>query len=316
MFKNAEGKVRSGWKIAAALGSFFVILTVVEMIVAMVLMFTVVGSAESISSLYNELFEKMMEWSWLLSILQTIIMIAVAVFTWKVIFKRKLFGMGLPSIGRHAKELAWGLLFGAVSMTLIFALLLATGLIKVESFIPKASADTFLYLLIFILVGFAEEIFSRGYCMSVMRQTRSVTLILLVPAVIFSLMHISNPGFSFSAFINIAIAGLLFAYMYMKSGNIWMPIGFHITWNYFQGCVFGLSTSGLGIQGLIKSEYTRYSLLGGGAFGPEEGIFTTAVLLLGFLFVKWYYRKSTLDFLMMDQNDTQIAKDGMQSKED
>ncbi len=316
MFKNAEGKVRSGWKIAAALGSFFVILMIVETIFAMVLMFTVVGSADSITSLYDNLLEQMMGWSWLMSILQTLIMTAVAVFTWKVIFKRNLSGMGLPRISKHAKELGVGLLFGAVAMTLIFALLLATGLIKVDSWVLKPSADTFLYVLIFILVGIAEETFSRGYCMSVLRQTRSVALVLIVPAVIFSLMHISNPGYSLMAFINIAIAGLLFAYMFIKSGNIWMPIGFHITWNYFQGCVFGLSTSGLGIEGLIKSEYTRYSLLGGGAFGPEEGILTTAVLALGFLFVKWYYRKSTMDFLAMEPQDINNAKDVIQSKED
>jgi membrane protease YdiL (CAAX protease family) len=316
MFKNAEGKVRSGWKIAAALGSFFVILMVVETIVAMVLMFTVVGSADSIWALYDKLLEQMMAWSWLLSIFQTVVMIAVAVFTWKVIFKRKLSSMGLPRIRKHAKELGWGLLLGAVSMTLVFLLLLATGLIKVESWIPKVSADTFLYLLIFILVGISEETFSRGYCMSVMRQTRSAALIFIVPAVIFSLMHISNPGFSFTAFVNIAIVGVLFAYMYMKSGNIWMPIGYHITWNYFQGCVFGLSTSGLGIEGLIKSQYTQHSILGGGAFGPEEGVLTTVVLLLGFLFVKWYYRRSTLDFLAMDQIDIIIAKDGMSGKDE
>jgi len=315
MFKNAEGRVRSGWKIAAALGSFFVILMVVETIVAMVLMFIVVGSVDSIWSLYDKLLEQMMAWSWLLSILQTVVMIAVAMFTWKVIFKRKLSSMGLPRIGKHAKELGWGLLLGAVSMTLVFLLLLATGLIKVESCIPKVSADTFLYLLIFILVGISEETFSRGYCMSVMRQTRSVALIFIVPAVIFSLMHISNPGFSILAFVNIAIVGVLFAYMYMKSGNIWMPIGYHITWNYFQGCVFGLSTSGLGIEGLIKSEYTQHSILGGGAFGPEEGILTTVVLLLGVLFVKWYYRRSTLDFLAMEQIDI-ITKDGMPDKDE
>ncbi len=313
MFKNAEGKVRSGWKITAALGSFFVILMVAEIIIAIALMFTVVGSADSVWSLYDKLLERMIEWSWLMSLLQTVVMFAVAVLTWKVIFKRSLMSMGLPRVSQHIKELLWGLLLGAVSMALVFALLLAAGLIKVESWIPKVSADTFLYLLIFILVGIAEETFSRGYCMSVMRQTRSVALMFIVPAVIFSLLHISNPGFSFSAFVNIAIVGLLFAYMYMKSGNIWMPIGYHITWNYFQGCVFGLSTSGLGINGLIKSEYTRYSLLGGGVFGPEEGVLTTAVLLFGFLFVKWYYRKLSFDFMVMEPLEMN-NRDGIQSK--
>ncbi len=314
MFKNAEGKVRSGWKIAAALGSFFAVLMIVQIIAAVVILVTAVGPVDSVASMTDRLMERMMEWAWLMSILQTVIMIAVAVFTWKVIFKRRLVSMGLPRVDKHIKELLWGLLFGAAAMTLVFALLLATGIIIVESWAPKVTADTFVFLVIFILVGIAEEVFSRGYCMSVMRQTRSIPLILIVPAVIFSMMHLSNPGFSVGAFVNIVIVGVLFAYMFLKSGNIWMPIGFHITWNYFQGCVFGLSTSGLGIQGLIKSEYTQYGLLGGGAFGPEEGAFTTAVLLLGFLFVKWYYRKSSLDFLAMEGESTE-EKGGVSVKD-
>lgn len=300
MFKNSQGKVRSGWKIAAALGSFFVLLMILEFVIAFVLMFTVVGSTNSISSLYDTLYERMMEWSWLLNILQTIIMIAVAVFAWKVIFKRRLGRMGLTRI--KGKELLWGLLLGAASITIVFALLLAFGIVRVESWVPQASRDTFLYLILFILVGIAEETFFRGYCVSVLRQTRQIPLIFIVSSVVFSLTHILNPGYSFTAFVNIAIVGLLFAYMYMKSGNIWMPIGFHITWNYFQGCVFGLSTSGIGVKGLITSEYAQYNFLGGSSFGPEDGLLATVVLLVCFLFVKWYYRKSSLDFLAMDDS--------------
>ena len=58
----------------------------------------------------------------------------------------------------------------------------------------------------------------------------------------------------------------------------------------------------------------RYGLLGGGAFGPEEGVFTTAVLLLGFLFVKWYYRKSSFDFMAMEE-ESKEEKGGVSVKD-
>lgn len=300
MFRNSEGKVRSGWKIAAAYGAFFVVISIVGSIVGVIFMFAAVGQVDSISSFWDEYTAVMAQWNWLFMVLQTLSMIAVPVFAWKVIFKRCLDSMGLPCIKGHTKELGWGLLLGAGSMTIIFLLLVVTGVLRVVSRTPVLSADTFLYMLVFILVGIAEESFYRGYCMSVLRQTRSIALIFVISSVLFSLVHATNFGYSFTAFINIAIAGLLFAYMYMRSGNIWMPIGFHITWNYFQGSVFGLSTSGNSFQGLIKTEYVQVGIWGGGAFGPEEGLFTTFMLLVCFLFVKWYYRKYSYDFLTMD----------------
>lgn len=303
MFKNAEGKVRSGWKIAAALGSFFVILMIVETMLAVVLLVPLIGSLDSFSSgsfssLYNTLYDELMEWAWLLYILQALVMIAVPVFAWKVIIKRKLGDMGLTRL--RVKELLWGLLLGAVSITLVFLLLMAFGVVRVVSWTPVPSADTYLYLVIFILVGVSEEVFFRGYSVSALRQTRSIPVIFIASSLVFALMHAANPGFNFSAFINIFIIGLLFTYAYMKSGNIWMPIGFHITWNYVQCGVFGLNTSGIGARGLIDVVYTQTGFLGGGEFGPEDSLFSTVVILLCFLFVKWYYRKSTLDFLAID----------------
>lgn len=64
-----------------------------------------------------------------------------------------------------------------------------------------------------------------------------------------------------------------------------MPIGYHITWNYFQGCVYGLNVSGFDIQGIFSSRILNDNLLTGGAFGPEAGILTTIVIAIGFLIV-------------------------------
>ena len=110
-----------------------------------------------------------------------------------------------------------------------------------------------------------------------------------------------NDAFSLIPFINIVLAGLLFGYMFIRSGSIWMPIGYHITWNYVQGNVFGFRVSGMEVQGLITTRYAQDNIINGGAFGPEGGVIDTIVILLGFLFVWWYYRKSRFDFLSMDQ---------------
>ena len=42
-----------------------------------------------------------------------------------------------------------------------------------------------------IFVGIGEEMFSRGYCMSILRRS-NIFVVLIVPNVIFALLHILN----------------------------------------------------------------------------------------------------------------------------
>jgi membrane protease YdiL (CAAX protease family) len=178
--------------------------------------------------------------------------------------------------------------------------ILLTGNGYMVSWTPRFTANTVLYLFVFIIVGFAEELLTRGYVMSVLRQTKCMPLVIATSSVLFSLMHIKNNSFSLIPFINIVLAGLLFAYMFIKSGSIWMPIGYHITWNYFQGCVYGFPVSGHGSQGIFNMQYASDTILNGGAFGPEGGLVVTIVLIVSFMFIKWYFRNSTFQFMDMD----------------
>jgi hypothetical protein len=158
----------------------------------------------------------------------------------------------------------------------------------------------------FILVGFAEELLCRGYIISVLRQTKSIPAIYIISGAIFALMHSANPGIGLLPYINLILIGMLWAYSYMKSGNIWLPIGYHITWNYFQGNVFGFKVSGTTEKGILTTSYTNNNILNGGDFGPEGGLFVTLVIVLGYLAIRYYYRNKQFNFLAMDPS-TAIA---------
>ncbi len=303
MFKNKEGKVRSGWKIAAMMGASFSVLIILSAIITIAIYAILVinGDAEFPSMTFTE---RGQHWisvtNTVLIFLQEILFILTPIIAWKFIIKRPLSNMGITSIKNNGKELIIGLLFGIISITIVFIALIVTGFAKVSAWEPHFSIQQIIYLFVFILVGFAEEIYSRGYIMSVLRQTRNRTVIFAVSAILFAVMHSTNQGIGLIPYVNLTLAGILFATMYFKSGNLWMCIGYHITWNYLQGYVYGFKVSGNDATGILLTEPIGNTMINGGAFGPEGGLYVTAIMVIGIIFVVIYYRNNEYDFMSAD----------------
>lgn len=301
MFKNKNGQIRSGWKILSAYAVFycctFFVLYLCNIFVLHYLNFQKNLGFYFTENEYSEFYILLDK---LYIIIQNIVMIIIPVFFWKVLSKRKLEDMGLKNVFKCRKHLFIGLIMGIVSMTLVFLIIILTGSGYVVDLNPNFTMETLYYFIVFVFVGIGEETMTRGYFMSVLRQTKNMFLIFFISAVIFSLMHIFNSDFSLIPFINIVLVGMLFSYMYVKTGNILMPIGYHITWNYFQGSIYGLKVSGLDIDGVINTKYLSYDILNGGGFGPEGGLIVTFVIIISFIFVYFNTKKEKFSFLDMD----------------
>ena len=311
MFKNKEGRVRSGWKIAFMMGASLTIIGIISSIVSFLVTVILISNGDFDYQLltYTERGNQVMNLTYtLLSFLQEIVLIVTPIIAWKVIMRRPLSNMGLTSIKQHNKELIVGLLFGMISISIVFVLLILTGNARVVTWTPRFSIQQLIYLFLYIMVGFAEEIFGRGYIMSVLRQTRNVPVIIIISSIIFALLHGLNPGIGLLPCINLFLVGVLFAYMYIKSGNLWMCIGYHITWNYFQGYIYGFKVSGTDTVGIITTEFETSNLFNGGAFGPEGGLFVTLVILAGFLYVRMYYKNLDYDFIASEPTSELIPQ--------
>ncbi|WP_132745220.1 CPBP family intramembrane glutamic endopeptidase [Scopulibacillus darangshiensis] len=88
------------------------------------------------------------------------------------------------------------------------------------------------------------------------------------------------------------MVGVLFAYMYLLTGKLWLSIGFHIAWNYFQGTIYGFPVSGQGDHGVFMTRIdANHLLLNGGELGPEAGILISILIILNLVLLFWWHRR-------------------------
>jgi membrane protease YdiL (CAAX protease family) len=136
-------------------------------------------------------------------------------------------------------------------------------------------------LAVFILVGWNEELLSRGYHLQTIASGLNLFWGVIISSAIFGLLHLYNPGATWVSAAGIFFAGVFLAYGYLTTKQLWLPIGLHIGWNFFEGVVFGFPVSGLDIYHLLRITVDGPEVWTGGAFGPEAGLVVLPGLLLG-----------------------------------
>jgi membrane protease YdiL (CAAX protease family) len=190
------------------------------------------------------------------------------------------FGIILSS--QSLKHMFIGLLLGSLSIIVIALLLFATDNANLTySFDKPILSFNIIYVLIlFILVGIDEEVLVRGYIVHTLYRYNNKYIVYIVPAIIFSALHLFNPNVSIIGLINIVLIGILFTYMTLKTKNILMAIGYHIAWNFFQGGFFGFNVSGTLWPSIYPVDIINDNLLTGGEFGLEGGILTTVIFVV------------------------------------
>ncbi len=181
-------------------------------------------------------------------------------------------------------------LLGAITIFIIIIYLYLKGYILFEKFSFSIIRLTG-YIFLFTIGAIIEETVFRGLILGNLKESINKYFALAVSSVLFVLIHLLNAGISLVSISNLFLAGLIMGVLFILFDNLWMPIGFHLSWNFFQGPVFGFNISGLKINGILKPIYVDNSIkYTGGDFGLEGSFLTTIVSLLFLLAIFFYYK--------------------------
>ncbi len=212
-------------------------------------------------------------------------------------------------------DVGFGLALGAVLMTGLFLVEWAAGWVTVTAVLqaPAPGPPFVLAILIplgvFVGVGIYEEMLFRGYILRNLAEgfnTRAigarlaVVLAWVLSSAVFGVGHLANPNATLLSTVSISLAGLFLGLGYVLTGELAIPIGLHITWNFFQGNVFGFAVSGQTISEatVVAVETTGPELWTGGGFGPEAGLMGMIAMgvgsLLTVLWVRSRYQRVAL----------------------
>lgn len=191
---------------------------------------------------------------------------------------------------RLAADTGKGFGIGALFFVAVVALMMVCGVYKFVS-VNTRNIDLIIEsLLFFLTVAVGEEILFRGIMFRWIDEKWGFTVALVVSSLLFGIMHIFQPGASWWSSIAIALeAGLLLGAAYKYSETLWLPIGIHWGWNFFQGNIFGIEVSGSDAgESLFIPEISGPDILTGGAFGAEASIIAFG---LGLLLSIWFIIK-------------------------
>ena len=189
-----------------------------------------------------------------------------------------------------------GIAIAFIMMGSIFFAMKILGWLTFESFawdaepISNVILQTAMFFFVFILVGWNEELLSRGYHLQTIASGINLFWGVIISSIIFGLLHLGNPNAAWVSAAGIFFAGLFLAYGYIRTKQLWLSIGLHIGWNFFEGVVFGFPVSGLDIYPLTHISVTGPEIWTGGAFGPEAGLIVLPALVLGAVLIYLYTR--------------------------
>ena len=144
--------------------------------------------------------------------------------------------------------------------------------------------------LFFLVVGLYEEFQFRGYVQFTVTQALGFWPAAILLSVAFGLVHKGNPGESWAGIAGVIVTGLLWCFALRRTGNLWLTVGMHASFDFGETFLYSVPDSGLVFPGhLSNATIAGPAWLTGGSVGPEASVFDFVMLILFFFVIHRLY---------------------------
>ncbi len=295
-FNPNENRLRAGWRI-----SIFIIFYILVSRFLSKITLNIYGHPEKAT------------WNWWVT-RGFVVILACSIVVWlvrKYIDKKTFISLGLRLDNLAIRDFFVGLVISGLMIGTIFVVFLISGYLQVGdiSWNGNGIFAAFEILLWFfgigLAVGWSEELAFRGYLLQNMKDGMGIFWAVLISCIIYGLLHMSNPDSTLVSGALIAVFGFLRIFGWLRTGQLWLSIGMHAGWDFFQGPVLGFTVSGMKTDSLIKQTISGPAWITGGSFGPEAGIVILPIIIFGLvLMYLWTVKRKKIPWNIKNQ-DTQ-----------
>jgi hypothetical protein len=185
---------------------------------------------------------------------------------------------GLPLKGAFGKLFWQGSVIGLVEVSALMGLIAAFGGYSFGS-LALHGADLLrfglLWTVFFVVVGLFEEFLFRGYTQYTLGDGIGFWPAAVVLSCLFGAIHLGNPGEGWVGAAGVVMIGLVFAFALRRTGNLWLVVGWHASFDFGETFLYSVPNSGIVFQGhLSNASLHGAKWLTGGTVGPEGSIFS------------------------------------------
>ena len=210
------------------------------------------------------------------------LLLAAGVMT--LIEKRSFTDYGMPLHEAFGKRFWQGVPLGFIMLSLLLLLIGALHGFSIDGVGVGGTAAfslAILYFIGFILVGLFEEFSFRGYMQSTLSSGIGFWPAAIILSFVFGAVHLGNTGEAKIGALMAGCFGFVAAFALRRTGNIWLPIGMHASWDWGETYFYGTPDSGILAQGhFLNSSFRGPEWLTGGSVGPEGSWFVFPVMIL------------------------------------
>lgn len=189
----------------------------------------------------------------------------------------------MDSTAARPARLGLGFALGTLAIAIPTALLIGAGWLRNDGAVPGSWLAAMLRVsLTLVPAALFEELLTRGYILSALRDSWGWLWAVVATSVGFGLLHLMNNGATAGSVALVTLAGFFLAGVLYATQSLYAAWVAHFAWNWTMAAIFHVAVSGYPLE----APNYRYVDAGpdwatGGEWGPEGGLPAAAGMMAG-----------------------------------